>query len=63
MIYHECAKLFTSILNDFLCRTLQMLASIENRMEELFETIESLPADKIEAAEKVGHYFIPSPHS
>lgn len=30
-----------------------MLAAIENRMEELFETIENLPAEKIEAAEKV----------
>ena len=30
-----------------------MLAAIENRMEELFEIIESLPAEKIEAAEKV----------
>ena len=30
-----------------------MLAAIENRMEELFETMENLPAEKIEAAEKV----------
>lgn len=37
----------------FFSRTLQMLAAIENRLEELFETMESLPAEKIEAAEKV----------
>ena len=30
-----------------------MLAAIENRMEELFESMENLPAEKIEAAEKV----------
>lgn len=30
-----------------------MLAAIENRMEELFENMESLPSEKIEAAEKV----------
>ena len=34
-------------------RTLQMLAAIENRMEELFELMETLPPEKIEAAEKV----------
>ena len=34
-------------------RTLQMLAAIESRMEELFEMMESMPPDKIEAAEKV----------
>jgi hypothetical protein len=32
-----------------------MLAAIENRLEELFETIESLPPEKVEAAEKVLH--------
>ncbi len=32
--------------------TLQMLAAIEGKLEELFETIESLPPDKIDAAEK-----------
>lgn len=32
--------------------TLQMLAAIENRLEELFENMEALPAEKIEAAEK-----------
>ena len=30
-----------------------MLAAIENRLEELFESMETLPAEKIEAAEKV----------
>jgi len=32
--------------------TLQMLTAIEGRLEELFETIETLPADKVDAAEK-----------
>ncbi|KAK2185785.1 hypothetical protein NP493_222g01038 [Ridgeia piscesae] len=32
--------------------TLQMLTNIENRLEELFEEIEILPQDKVEAAEK-----------
>ena len=30
-----------------------MLMNITNRLEELFEQIEMLPADKVEAAEKV----------
>lgn len=33
--------------------TLQMLTNIENRLEELFEQIETMPQDKVEAAEKV----------
>ena len=33
--------------------TLQMLAAIEGKMEELFEELENLPAEKVEAAEKV----------
>jgi len=32
--------------------TLQMLTNIENRLEELFEMIEVMPADKVELAEK-----------
>lgn len=32
--------------------TLQMLTNIENRLEELFEQIEMMPADRVEAAEK-----------
>ncbi|KAL3853111.1 hypothetical protein ACJMK2_016688 [Sinanodonta woodiana] len=32
--------------------TLQMLTNIENRLEELFEQIESMPQEKVEAAEK-----------
>lgn len=35
-----------------------MLTNIENRLEELFEMIELLPADKVEAAEKVGHFNV-----
>lgn len=31
-----------------------MLTNIENRLEELFEIIETMPQDKVEAAEKVG---------
>lgn len=30
-----------------------MLTNIENRLEELFEQIEMMPTDKVEAAEKV----------
>ncbi|CAG5132377.1 unnamed protein product, partial [Candidula unifasciata] len=32
--------------------TLQMLTNIENRLEELFEIIETMPPEKVEAAEK-----------
>ncbi|XP_071960569.1 cilia- and flagella-associated protein 100-like isoform X2 [Antedon mediterranea] len=32
--------------------TLQMLTNIENRLEELFESIEMMPQEKVEAAEK-----------
>ncbi|KAK3102468.1 hypothetical protein FSP39_011574 [Pinctada imbricata] len=32
--------------------TLQMLTNIENRLEELFEQIETMPQEKVEAAEK-----------
>ena len=31
---------------------LQMLTNIENRLEELFEMIEMMPPEKVEAAEK-----------
>ena len=34
-----------------------MLAAIENKLEELFETIESLPSEKVEAAEKVSQHL------
>ncbi|KAJ1501072.1 Cilia- and flagella-associated protein 100 [Coelomomyces lativittatus] len=33
--------------------TLQMLTSIENRLEQLFETIELMPAEKVEKAERL----------
>ncbi len=46
-----------------LYRTLQMLAAIENRMEDLFETIETLPSDRIEAAEKVTSTIIWGPRA
>ncbi|KAI9351284.1 hypothetical protein BDR26DRAFT_907396 [Obelidium mucronatum] len=32
--------------------TLQMLTNIENKLEQLFETIENMPRDKVEQAEK-----------
>ena len=34
-----------------------MLTEIEGRMEELFEELETLPIDKVEAAEKVIIYY------
>ena len=40
-----------------MCSTLQMLTNIENRLEELFEQIELLPPDKVEAAEKVQRFI------
>jgi len=40
--------------------TLQMLTNIENRLEELFEEIESLPPEKVEAAEKVSTFSWPT---
>ena len=42
-------------LTDVCHSTLQMLTNIENRLEELFEEIENLPPEKVEAAEKVNH--------
>ena len=33
--------------------TLQMLTSIENKLEGLFESIEMMPPDKVEQAEKI----------
>ena len=35
-----------------------MLTNIENRLEELFEQIETMPQDKVEAAEKVRIYTV-----
>ena len=41
--------------------TLQMLTNIENKLEELFQKIETMPPDKVEEAEKVfffdKHFF------
>ena len=34
-----------------------MLTAIEGCLEQLFETIETLPADKVEAAEKASRPF------
>ena len=33
--------------------TLTMLTNIENKLEQLFESIEMMPPDKVEQAEKV----------
>ncbi|XP_041347544.1 cilia- and flagella-associated protein 100-like [Gigantopelta aegis] len=38
--------------NEANINTLQMLTNIENRLEELFEQIETMPQDKVEAAER-----------
>ncbi|XP_065910899.1 cilia- and flagella-associated protein 100-like [Dysidea avara] len=46
-VYHKCIGGNEASIN-----TLQMLTNIENRLEELFEEIESLPPEKVEAAEK-----------
>jgi len=35
-----------------------MLTNIENRLEELFEQIETMPQEKVEAAEKVGEDIV-----
>lgn len=40
--------------NEASLSTLTMLTTIENRLEQLFETIEMMPPDKVEQAEKVG---------
>ncbi|TPX71509.1 hypothetical protein SpCBS45565_g01080 [Spizellomyces sp. 'palustris'] len=39
--------------NEASLSTLSMLTSIENRLEQLFETIEMMPPDKVEQAEKM----------
>lgn len=38
--------------NEANINTLQMLTNIENKLEELFEAIEAMPPDLVEAAEK-----------
>jgi len=35
-----------------------MLTNVENKLEQLFEIIESMPPDKVEQAEKVNDYDI-----
>ena len=37
--------------------TLQMLTNIENKLEELFQRIETMPPEKVEEAEKVNFKF------
>lgn len=44
-------------------RSLNMLTAIEGCLEQLFETIETLPADKVEAAEKASFPLsLPQPY-
>lgn len=35
-----------------------MLTNIENRLEELFESIEMMPPDKVDLAEKVSKFLL-----
>ncbi|KAJ3006676.1 UNVERIFIED_CONTAM: Coiled-coil domain-containing protein 38, partial [Siphonaria sp. JEL0065] len=46
-VYRRCIGDSDANLN-----TLQMLTNIENKLEQLFETIENMPRDKVEQAEK-----------
>jgi hypothetical protein len=46
-VYVECIG-----ENEANISALQMLTNIENKLEELFEMIAKMPADKVEAAEK-----------
>ncbi|KAJ3297159.1 Coiled-coil domain-containing protein 38 [Rhizoclosmatium sp. JEL0117] len=46
-VYRKCIGDSDANLN-----TLQMLTNIENKLEHLFETIEGMPRDKVEQAEK-----------
>lgn len=52
-----CCVWYISQLLAICHSTLQMLTNIENRLEELFEEIESLPPEKVEAAEKVNNNY------
>ena len=50
----KVAEVYTKTIgpNEANLNSLSMLTSIESQLEELFETIESLPPEKVEAAEK-----------
>eukprot|EP00842_Homolaphlyctis_polyrhiza_P005967 jgi/Hompol1/6371/HPOL_001187-RA len=52
---HKVKEVYRRCLgdNDGNLSTLQMLTSIENRLEQLFEFIELMPPEKVEQAEKV----------
>ncbi|KAJ3000684.1 Coiled-coil domain-containing protein 38 [Globomyces sp. JEL0801] len=52
---HKVKEVYRRCLgdNDGDLSTLQMLTSIENRLEQLFEAIELMPPDKVEEAEKM----------
>ena len=60
-----CNKKDTTFVQSTFCTflfpphsTLQMLTNIENKLEELFESIETMPPEKVEAAEKVMTFYI-----
>ena len=52
---HNCHFKHTATLPH---STLQMLTAIENRLEELFQQIDILPAHRIEAAMRVGRLLM-----
>ena len=54
-LHQKVAEVYTRCIggNEATISTLQMLTAIETRLEELFETVEGLPPDKVETAEKV----------
>jgi hypothetical protein len=57
---HKVKEVYRRCLgdNDGDLSTLQMLTSIENRLEQLFEAIELMPPEKVEEAEKVKYSHV-----
>ena len=58
-LHQKVAEVYTRCIggNEATISTLQMLTAIETRLEELFETVEGLPPDKVETAEKVRNRY------
>lgn len=56
-LHQKVTEVYTRCIggNEATISTLQMLTSIETRLEELFETVEGLPPERVETAEKVLH--------
>ena len=54
-LYDKVKEVYQACLGDWDANmgTLQMLTAIENRLEQLFEIIELMPADRVEQAEKM----------